>query len=79
MELDEAVEEIRNLKQKLSIQREKCHSFQTQQDVLMDILNIPSEERNFLSLRKGLENLKNEYIIEKDRADNLAVQVPLPT
>ena len=77
MELDEAVEEIRNLKQKLSIQREKCNSFQTQQDVLMDILNIPSEKRNFLSLRKGLENLKNEYIIEKDRADNLACIMPI--
>ena len=77
MELDEAVEEIRNLKQKLSLQKEKCNSFQTQQDVLMDILNIPSEERNFLSLRKGLEKLKNEYIIEKDRADNLACLTPI--
>ena len=55
----EAVEEIQNLKQKLSIQREKCNSFEAQQDILMDILNIPPEERNFLSLRKGLENLNS--------------------
>ena len=64
-------------KEKLSIQREKCNSFEAQQDILMDILNIPPKERNFLTLRKGLENLKNEYIIEKERADNLACTMPL--
>ena len=64
----EAVKEIQNLKQKsLWIQREKCYSFEAQQDILMDILNIPPEERNFLQLRKGLENLKNEHIIEKEK------------
>ena len=44
----------------------------------MDILDIPTEERNFLSLRKGLKNLKKDYINEKERADNLACHMPIP-
>ena len=75
----EASEEIQNLKQKLSIQMEKCNTFEVQQNVLMDILDIPPEKRNFLSLREGLENLKNDYVNEKERADNLAChQMPIP-
>ena len=74
----EAAEEIQNLKQKLSIQKEKCNTLEVQQNVLMDILDIPQEERNFLSLREGLENLKNDYVNEKERADNLACQMPIP-
>ena len=74
----EASEEIQNLKQKLSIQMEKCNTFEVQQNVLMDILDIPPEKRNFLSLRECLENLKNDYVNEKERADNLACQMPIP-
>ena len=63
----EASEEIQNLKQKLSIQMEKCNTLEVQQNILMDILNIPPEKRNFSSLREDLEHLKN-----------LACQIPIP-
>ena len=74
----EVAEEIQYLKQKLSIQKEKCNTLEVQQNILMDILDIPLEERNFLSLRGGLENLKNDYLNEKERADNLACHMPIP-
>ena len=74
----EASEEIKNLKQKLSIQKEKCNTLEVQQNILMETLDIPQEERNFLSLREGLENLKYDYVQEKERADNLASHMPIP-
>ena len=74
----EATEEIQNLKQKLSLQMQKCNTLEVQQNTLMETLNIPQKQRNFLSLRQGLENLKNDYVNEKDRADNLALQM-VPT
>ena len=74
----EATEEIQNLKQKLSLQMQKCNTLEVQQNTLMETLNIPPKQRNFLSLRQGLENLKNDYVNEKDRADNLALQM-VPT
>ena len=74
----EATEEIQNLKEKLSLQMQKCNTLEVQQNTLMETLNIPPKQRNFLSLRQGLENLKNDYVNEKDRADNLALQM-VPT
>lgn len=59
--------------QKLAIQKGKCDTFEKQQNILMQILNIPENERNFGSLREALENLKNDYVIEKERAENLAI------
>ena len=66
----EAAEKIKNLKQKLSIKKQE-------QEILMDILNIPLDDRNFVSLRKRVENLKKEYVIEKERAEILENTMPL--
>ena len=70
---EESVDETQNLKQKLDIQRGKCNSLEVQQDILMNMLNIPSNERNFMSLRKELQNLLNE----KERADSLICAMPM--
>ena len=70
---EESVDETQNLKQKLDIQRGKCNSLEVQQDILMNMLNIPSNERNFMSLRKELQNLLNG----KERADSLICAMPM--
>ena len=77
---EESVDETQNLKQKLDIQREKCNSLEAiilesevQQVILMKMLNIPSNERNFMSLRKELQNLLNAL---KERADSLVCATP---
>jgi len=59
--------------QKLAIQKGKCDTFEKQQNILMQILNIPENERNFGTLREALESLKNDYVIEKERAEHLAI------
>ena len=56
--MEAAAEEIQNLKKQLSGQK---RLFDVQQGILMNILGIPPEERNFSSLRDGLTNLKNDY------------------
>ena len=56
--MEAAAEEIQNLKKQLSGQK---RLFDVQQGILMNILGIPPEERNFSSLRDGLANLKNDY------------------
>ena len=59
--------------QKLAIQKGKCDTCEKQQNILMQILNITENERNFGTLREALENLKNDYVIEKERAEHLAI------
>ena len=58
----ELSEKIKNLQHKLSIKR-------ANEKDLMDLLNIPEDERNFLALKERIEDLMKE----KDRADNLAL------
>ena len=58
----EPAEKIKNLQHKLSIKR-------ANEKILMDLLNIPEDERNFLALKERIEDLMKE----KDRADNLAL------
>ena len=42
----------------------------------MDLFqNVPNEQRNFLGLQENIETLKQDYINEKERADNLATNV----
>ena len=41
------------------------------------MLNVPNDQRNFLGLRETVENLKQDYINEKERADVLAMQMPI--
>ena len=62
--------------QKLSLQKAKCEQFETQQNTLIDLLKIPNDQRNFLGLRENIENLKQDFINEKERADNLATNIP---
>ena len=40
-------------------------------------MNVPEENQNFYQLREKIEELKSEYIQEKERADNLAANFPL--
>ena len=61
--------------QKLAIQKGRCDSFENQQNILMHILNIPENERNFGTLREELENLKTNYVAEKERAEHLATAI----
>ena len=42
-----------------------------EQNSLMELLNIPEEKKSFFSLKQALENLKHDYIVEKNRAENL--------
>ena len=67
--------------QKLSIQKAKCEEFEIQQNKLMDLFqNVPNEQRNFLGLQENIETLKQDYINEKERADNLAANMlDIPT
>ena len=61
--------------QKLSLQKGKCDEFETQQNILIALLNVANDQRNFLGLRETVENLKQDYINEKERADNLATNM----
>ena len=71
-EMDDLQEKLDQKNQKLAIQKGKCDKLENQQNILMQILNIPENERNFGTLREALENLKNDYVIEKERAEHLA-------
>ena len=70
--IHDVTEENVQKNQKLAIQRGKCDTFENQQNILMRILNIPENERNFGTLHEALENLKNDYVAEKERAEHLA-------
>ena len=73
-ELNEIIEQGN---QKLSIQRAKCEQYEMQQNKLFDLFqNIPpNDQRNFLGLQENIENLKQDYIKEKERADILATNM----
>ena len=72
-------EEVNDSKQKYSIQYKKCETLKSQHDILMDILTISDDKRNFLSLREELECLKNSYVQEKEKAESLAIALlPIP-
>ena len=72
----ELSEMIEQKDQKLSIQKAKCEEFEIQQNKLMDLFqNVPNEQRNFLGLQENIETLKQDYINEKERADNLATNL----
>ena len=73
-ELNEIIEQGN---QKLSIQRAKCEEYEMQQNKLFDLFqNIPpNDQRNFLGLQENIENLKQDYIKEKERADYLATKM----
>ena len=73
-ELNEIIEQGN---QKLSIQRAKCEQYEMQQNKLFDLFQDipPNDQRNFLGLQENIENLKQDYIKEKERADNLATNM----
>ena len=58
----ELSEKIKNLQHKLSIKR-------ANEKDLMDLLNIPEDERNFLALKERIEDLMKK----KDRPNNLSL------
>ena len=75
--LNELNDKIDQRNQKLFLQKGKCDEFETQQNILIALLNVPNDQRNFLGLRENVENLKQDYINEKERADALAMQMPM--
>ena len=74
-EIEDLNETITERNQKLAIQKEKCETLEKQMQKLMDILNIAANNRNFYYLRRELEELKQQYTIEKERAEHLATLV----
>ena len=67
-------EEVNDSKQKYSIQLKNSETLKSQHNILMDILTISDDKRNFLSLREELECLKNFYVQEKERAESLPLR-----
>ena len=49
-------EHAKDLKEKYSIQHTNCETFEMQQNMLMNILDIPADKRNFSTLKESLEN-----------------------
>ena len=68
IKLAEKVEDISEMSGKISI-------YKNNQNILMELMNIPQENRHFIALREQLEYLKEAYIEEKERADCLASHV----
>ena len=74
-QIEDLNEKVMQTNQKLAIQKEKCETLENQMQKLMDILNIAPNNRNFYTLRRELEELKQQYSTEKERADHLATIV----
>ena len=70
--LQEYKETINEKSMKLSLTRKKCQIFENQFKILMDLLNLPINERNFSALRQAMEDKIQEACNEKERADHLA-------
>ena len=64
--VNELKEQIGERNQKISIQKGKCHEFEIQHNILMDLLNVPNDQRNFLGLKKTVEDLKQDYVNENE-------------
>ena len=73
--LKELMEKIEQKNQKLSLQKGKCDEFEMQQNILINLLKVSDDQQNFLGLRENIENLKQDYINEKERADNLSLNI----
>ena len=50
-------EHAKDLKEKYSIQHTNCETFEMQQNILMNILDIPADKRNFSTLKESLEKV----------------------
>ena len=50
-------EHAKDLKEKYSIQHTNCETFEMQQNILMNILDVPADQRNFTILKDTLENV----------------------
>ena len=77
--LAKSKEEFKNLQENLvdanskkTIQSKERQKLENQMNILIDLMKIPEEKRNFHQLRQEIENLMSEHIKEKERADNLA-------
>ena len=75
-EVENLVAQLTQSETKLSIQSNKCEELENQKNILMDIMRIPEDNRNFLELRNSIEKLQTDYIEEKEKADNLAAHYP---
>ena len=82
--LAKSKEEFKNLQENLvdanskkTIQSEERQKLENQMNILMDLMKIPEEKRNFCLLREEIENLMSEHIKEKERAENLATNFPM--
>ena len=71
-EVENLVERLTQAETNLSIQNNECEKLENQMNILMDLIKIPEQSRNFLELKNGVEKLQMDYIGEKERADILA-------
>ena len=67
-------EQIGQLNQKILIQKGKCDEYETQQNILNELLNVPNDKRSFLGLQKTVENLKEDFVNEKESGNAMALQ-----
>ena len=77
-------QELKNLTDKNEELKNSNEKFSLQLDILMKQMGLPEDQRNFSSLREKIDELKRAYVtekqnaaLEKDRADYLALNVPM--
>ena len=77
-------QELRNLNDKNENLIKFNAKFSLQLDILMKQMDLPEDQRNFSLLREKIDELKRAYAnekqnaaLEKDRADYLALNVPM--
>ena len=76
-ELKNLQENLMDANSKKTIQSKERQKLENQMNILMDLMKLPKEKRNFCLLREEIENLMSEHIKEKERAENLATNSPM--
>ena len=76
-ELKNLQENLMDANSKKTIQSKERQKLENQMNILMDLMKIPKEKRNFCLLREEIENLISEHIKEKECAENLATNFPM--
>ena len=75
-EFENLVERLTQAETNFSIQSNEREKLENQMNILMNLMKIPEEKRNFLELKNGIEKLQSDYIGEKERADKLSSKPP---
>ena len=58
--VENLVEQLTQSETKLSIQSNEREELENQMNILMDLMRIPEENRNFLELRNRIEKLQSD-------------------